>query len=282
MKTTYLCARCGLDQAERALSMADVDWETKKDIMQEVLELYTRDFEGAVPAHIGTTLHRHIKKRLGLDPFEDWKKESIRVSSEIIGRIGPQIKTLKDAIKFSIIGNYIDFTTVKNEGDQEGLSKMLDEPLVIDDYYKLESLLERTNRILYLTDNCGEHLFDLVVVKLLSRMGKEVTVAAKDEFILNDATVQDLRDAGFEKYSKVIGMGSDCVGTNLDEVSKEFADAFERADFVIAKGMGHYECLEDLKNKKIFFMLKAKCEPVARSLEVKKGSNVLKFHDSEA
>jgi uncharacterized protein with ATP-grasp and redox domains len=281
MKTTYLCARCGIDQAERALEMADVDWETKYSIMQEVLELYTRDFKGAVPAHIGTTLHRHIKNRLGFDPFDEWKKESIRVSSGIIEKLGAQIKTLKDAIKFAIIGNYIDFTTVKNEGDQEKLAKMLDEPLVIDDYGKLEEILKKSKKILYLTDNCGEHLFDLVVVKMLNRMGKEVVVAAKDEFILNDATVQDLKDAGFDKFAKVIGMGSDCIGTNLDEISKEFGKEFEEADFVIAKGMGHYETLDDV-NKKIFFMLKAKCEPVARSLGVEKGSNVLKFHDSEA
>lgn len=281
MKTTYLCAECGLNQAQRALDMADISWEDKKEIMQEVLELYTKEFENAVPAHLGTTLHRHIKERLGSDPFAEWKEESIEVSKKVIEKIGPRIKTLKDAIKFSIIGNYIDFTTVKGEKDQEDLMKMVDEPLAVDDYDKLEGMLKNAKKILYLTDNCGEHLFDAIVVKRLNRMGKKIVVAGKNEFILNDATVVDLRDAGFDKNAKVIGIGSDCIGTNLNEISKEFGKEFEEADFIIAKGMGHYESLDDV-NKKIFFMLKAKCEPVAKSLGVEKGSNVLKFHDSEA
>lgn len=281
MKTTYKCAECGLDQAERALDLADISWEEKGRIMKEVLELYSRNFEGAVPAALGTTLHRHIKTRLGFDPFEDWKRESIKVSKEVIEKIRPRIKTLKAAVKFSIVGNYIDFTTVKKEEDQEKLVKMIDEPLAVDDYDKFEEMLKDAKKILYLIDNCGEHLFDVIVVEMLSEIGKEVTVAGKDEPILNDATVQDLKNAGFEKYAKVIGLGSDCIGTNLDEVSEEFKKEFESADFIIAKGMGHYETLDNA-NKNIFFMLKAKCTPVARDLNVKKGSNVLIFHDSEA
>jgi uncharacterized protein with ATP-grasp and redox domains len=281
MKTTYKCAECGLDQAERALDMADISWEEKNEIMAEILEMYSREFRGAVPARLGTKLHRHIKERLGFDPFEEWKKESIKVSEEVIGKIWPRIKTLKDAVKFSIVGNYIDFTTVKREEDQEKLVKMIDEPLAVDDYNEFEERLKDVKKVLYLTDNCGEHLFDAIVVERLGEMGKEVTVAGKDEPILNDATVQDLKDAGFEKYANVIGMGTDCIGTNLDEVSEEFKKEFEAADLVIAKGMGHYETLDEAP-KTIFFMLKAKCTPVARALDVKKGSNVLIFHDSEA
>jgi len=45
---------------------------------------------------------------------------------------------------------------------------------------------------------------------------------------------------------------------------------------VIAKGMGNYESLTELKNLGVYvlFLLKAKCNPVARSIGVERGSNV--------
>jgi uncharacterized protein with ATP-grasp and redox domains len=106
-----------------------------------------------------------------------------------------------------------------------------------------------------------------------------VIVAGKDSDITNDATVADLKDAGFEEYCKVISIGSNCIGTNLAEASEEFLKYFNTVDLIISKGMGHYETLND-SPKRILFMLKAKCEPVANDLGVIKDQNVLKFKEA--
>jgi uncharacterized protein with ATP-grasp and redox domains len=51
--------------------------------------------------------------------------------------------------------------------------------------------------------------------------------------------------------------------------SAQFKREFESADFVFAKGMGHYEALSELSPEgRFFYCLKAKCRPVADSLEV--------------
>ncbi|HID19107.1 TPA: DUF89 family protein, partial [Candidatus Bathyarchaeota archaeon] len=46
----------------------------------------------------------------------------------------------------------------------------------------------------------------------------------------------------------------------------------------IAKGMGNYEAITELEGRnlgiKVFFLLKAKCSPVARSLKVERGALV--------
>jgi len=46
---------------------------------------------------------------------------------------------------------------------------------------------------------------------------------------------------------------------------------------IIAKGMGNFETLTEYSHSKpVFVLLKAKCVPIARELNVKQGSLVIK------
>jgi uncharacterized protein with ATP-grasp and redox domains len=57
------------------------------------------------------------------------------------------------------------------------------------------------------------------------------------------------------------------TGTVIEECSKEFIDTFWKADLVISKGQGNFECLmKRVKKKNLFFLLKAKCKEIAREL----------------
>ena len=57
--------------------------------------------------------------------------------------------------------------------------------------------------------------------------------------------------------------------------SPEFKATFESADLVIAKGMGYWETLSELPAEgKVFYLLKAKCQPVTDSLNVALNSYV--------
>jgi uncharacterized protein with ATP-grasp and redox domains len=51
---------------------------------------------------------------------------------------------------------------------------------------------------------------------------------------------------------------------------------WENADLIIAKGIGYYQTLFGLRDN-IVFLLKAVCEPIARSLNIQKGDNVILF-----
>jgi hypothetical protein len=78
---------------------------------------------------------------------------------------------------------------------------------------------------------------------------------------------------------EVMTTGTATPGVIFTLASDEFKQAFEQADFVFAKGMGYYETLEELPARgRIFFCLKAKCAPVARSLKVPQDSYVAKLH----
>jgi len=74
---------------------------------------------------------------------------------------------------------------------------------------------------------------------------------------------------------QVITTGTDTPGVDMVQASTEFKAAFKAADLVISKGMGYWETLSELPAEgKVFYLLKAKCQPVADSLNVALNSYV--------
>ena len=66
----------------------------------------------------------------------------------------------------------------------------------------------------------------------------------------------------------VVNSGARTVGLVLEEASPAFRKLFAQAHLIVAKGMGHFETLSALADPRLFFLLQAKCTPVAQALEV--------------
>ena len=94
--------------------------------------------------------------------------------------------------------------------------------------------------------------------------------------VINDATSEDAYYAGLNEVAKVISNGSDAPGTILEDCSEEFKNIFEKADLVIVKGHGNYETLNEVKGKKLYFLLMVKCKIVGRDLGCSVGDFVVK------
>jgi hypothetical protein len=111
-------------------------------------------------------------------------------------------------------------------------------------------------------------LFDLPLVRRL-RDFAPVTYVVKESPVQNDITLADLERFGMSrKLSRVITTGTDTPGVDMAIASAEFKAEFEAAGLVLAKGMGYWETLSELPAQgKVFYLLKAKCQPVARSLD---------------
>jgi len=92
----------------------------------------------------------------------------------------------------------------------------------------------------------------------------------KESPVQNDITRADLEKFGLAReLPRVITTGTDTPGVDMDMASEEFKAEFEAADLVLAKGMGYWETLSELPPQgKVFYLLKAKCKPVADSLGV--------------
>jgi hypothetical protein len=63
-------------------------------------------------------------------------------------------------------------------------------------------------------------------------------------------------------------------GTLLSRTTGRFRKVFEGADVVISKGQGNWETLDDCE-REIFFMLQAKCQPVAKMNDCEEGQALL-------
>jgi len=132
--------------------------------------------------------------------------------------------------------------------------------------------------VLYLGDNAGEVVFDRALVGYLASAGHTVTFAVHGGPILNDALLDDAREAGMDRMAALVSTGSNWVGLELETVSAGFRKVFGEAEVVIGKGQGNFETLHGVAHTPpaTWFLLKAKCPSVARALGVAFGDVVLK------
>ena len=93
--------------------------------------------------------------------------------------------------------------------------------------------------------------------------------------VLSDATVEDARLAGIHEVAdEILTNGEGAIGIIDEELPDVTRERMESADVIIAKGMANYECLSESRYRSTAFLLKAKCEPVARDIGVNVGDMV--------
>ncbi|RLG35791.1 hypothetical protein DRN98_00430 [Methanosarcinales archaeon] len=173
-------------------------------------------------------------------------------------------------MEYGVKGHNFDHTAFRSE-----FENLLREPITGN----VEDVLNRiknASKILYLTDNAGEIVFDLFFIEELIEMGKEVIISPKSSPILNDATVDDVNEfADFD--IQIIPTGS-FVGFSPDEADPGFLEHLWNEDYlVIAKGMGNYEVISEFETElsgRLIYILRAKCAPVADSIGVNQGNLV--------
>lgn len=275
------CYSCLVEQSRRVLSQCRLSGEKEEEIMQTVEEFLAENYTTkAIPALLGTELHRMLKELTGCeDPFREAKAQANALAISLIPRARGIIDSAQDrleaAAKVAMAGNLLDYGIYGADTGEERLGKALEEEPAVNHILKLRRLIGRSRRVLYLLDNAGEVAFDRLLIEELKRLNLEVTAAVKSIPIINDATLEDARQVGLTHTCRVITSGSDVVGVDFNEASEELLREFERADFIIAKGQGHFETLDGYAAKPIAFLLKAKCTTVAEELRVPLGSSVV-------
>jgi uncharacterized protein with ATP-grasp and redox domains len=275
MKATNDCYPCLANLVRQAAGLATEDPELRARAIEEGLSLLDREFSTEkVSIAVATPLHRVVRRVTGNpDPYRRMKEAEVDMASNLLkGRKSNPEATLRDNMILAVLGNNIDFFK-----DLKQIEKDMGMPVefALDHVRKLEEKLKRARRILYLGDNAGEVLFDLPLVRRLECYAP-VTYVVKESPVQNDITLSDLKKFDLEKeLPRVITTGTDTPGVDMAMASDEFRSEFEAADLVLAKGMGYWETLSELKPQgKVFYLLKAKCKPVADSLGVELNSYV--------
>lgn len=240
-----------------------------------------------VSAEVATRVHRAAYEALGTDdPYAEQKRLSNEVALRLLPRARELYRTcapedrLRTATLLSIVGNVLDFGIEGGLADpgkmEDVFGDLVAQGLGRDDTDRMTDLLVPGARVAYLTDNCGEIVFDQILLEELRERGCTVTLVVKGDPILTDATRKDVEELELEAMvDRVVDTGPLAVGVDLTTVPVGTRRAIEDSDMVISKGMANLESLSDSDIRPIAYLLRTKCDPVAGTVGEAKDINVV-------
>jgi damage-control phosphatase, subfamily I len=278
LKSNLECYPCYFRQALQAVRFSTDDVNLHWKAMRAVADFLSRLPADSNSMETAEQFHNLVKEMLGdPDPYIKVKEEFTKKAEEMEPLIGEIAASdgdpLATAVKLAIAGNIIDFGAGGVFDVVSAIRGALDFPFAVNHFEAFERELEKARTVLYLGDNTGEIYFDKPLLRLLS--GKEVTFVARGGPVLNDATIEYAKRAGLDELATLTDSGITVAGFPVERVRKEVRELFGAADVVIAKGQANFESLHDNERPNIFFLLKIKCEVVARMLEGTKYGDIV-------
>ncbi len=279
MRTYHDCTACIVKQTIACVRKVTDDPSIQDQLLRETFSMLSNFDYSEPPAVMASRVHARLQELTGeSNPYRAEKARSnwfaLKLYPWLEARVEEAENQAEMALRYAIAGNIIDLganTNLRYKEIHEALQHAASAPIHADTQAFFEEAA-RAKRILYLIDNAGEIVFDKLLIKALG--AHKVTAAVRGHPILNDATMIDALATGLSKEVKVIDNGSRAPGTLLSSCSEHFRRTFEEADMVVAKGQGNYESLNQV-NKSIFFIMKVKCEVVAKDLGLEVGDIVL-------
>ena len=218
---------------------------------------------------LGSISDSLMQEMFGLDPdrLKEEKDFSNRFVLDRLPAIQQRIANAPDPVyaglQFAVLGNYLDFSALQGEVSFASLEAMLDSALELDldkaTYQQFCDQLAAGKKLLYLTDNAGEIVFDRVFAELLQEKYPhlQITFCVRGSAVSNDATREDAEVAGIRL--PLIDNGTAIGGTVLRFVGQELKDAMDSADVILAKGMGNTESLYGC-GYNVYYGFLVKCE----------------------
>ena len=263
--TCYLCHLQRNVETARTLG----DDATATAFSRELMQLYLSAPSEASSPWLAAETSRLFQQYYGLgeDRFYQEKIDSNRFAMERLPQIRERVCNSSDplyaGLQFAILGNYLDFSALQGQVSFEDLSKMLDkaQEMQVDkaNFDRLVEDLQKATKLLYLTDNAGEIVFDRVFAETIHKAFPhlQITFCVRGGPAHNDATRKDAADVGIP--FPVIDNGNCVGGTEIALLSAEAKQALDQADVIIAKGMGNTETLLG-SGYNIYYAFLVKCQ----------------------
>jgi len=282
MKMESQCMECLLSRVRYEAILTGCDDDTVFDVCKQSMETMCSAFEHTRwSARVATQVHRTAYSALGCDdPYVDIKKmcnssamRALPTAERVLSKVSSPFERFRTAMLIATIGNAFDFGVagfeVPHEHFESELVRMCSKGFDVDDTSEMLPLL---GDVVYLTDNCGEIVLDVLALRQLKEMGARLTLVVKGAPIITDATMEDVHALGLEsRVDRVLTTGSNAIGVCLEEAPEELLHALDSASLVIAKGMANYESLSEYElSVPIAYFMMIKCDVVARSLGVQK------------
>ncbi|MBI5250960.1 MAG: DUF89 family protein, partial [Desulfomonile tiedjei] len=205
------------------------------------------------------------------DPFREWKdrenKKYLELYPWLKGLVVASEDSLFTAVNLAIMGNSIDPMGLQNPQDlEQAIEGLLAYPVPKERFADLKDRLEQSSLVIYLGDNCGEIVFDKLLIETMkAHYELEVVFVVRSMPTLNDATPREAALSGMDNVATVIENGIDgpLPGIILSRCSAQLRSLWSSADLVISKGGGNFDNLDEEESLTVpvYYMLMSKCIP---------------------
>ncbi|HCE42512.1 MAG TPA: hypothetical protein DET40_03070 [Lentisphaeria bacterium] len=276
MKTTTDCIPCFISHSLNVAKMTSGNPEHHREIIRRTLSMVAdMDFDKTPPA-MAKRIHTLIRQITGVeDSYIRIKDESTAFTLEMLPFLRHEVakseKPFETIIRLVIAGNAIDFGTnhdFRLDSVHQIIADSLKQQIDLNAIDLLKRKMDQAANILFIADNCGEIVFDRLLVEPYK---DKITLAVRGRPIMNDVTRREATMSGLDDIVKIIDTGDAIPGVVLSEAGDEFRKYFEEAELIISKGQGNFETMHDT-DRPVFFLFKAKCPVIADMLGAELGS----------
>ena len=293
MKLHSECIACQVQVRFKDLQRVITDESKRFSLMIKVLNLLMKEVEergrDITPTHLGTKLFRFIKIVTGIsDPYEDEKRRECINGLKLYNVLNKELKSLDimsrvvKCIKLALIGNALDLGVAGYI--PPNTQYILKESEVIKirecDIELILKMFKKARIISFILDNTGEAVFDKLLSESVRNLKTYTIAIVKSGAFQNDITIKEAEYLELSSsFDEVLETGTDAASIFLEELTPRVKRAINESDVLISKGMANFEYLSEVDeviNKPIIYMLKAKCIPVAKELGVNVGDYVLR------
>ena len=258
------CVACLFNQSLKVTKLLELDDATSKKVFDSTAQILIDHDMNYTPPQIAKEIYQAISDITGEDdPVARAKEYSTQEALKVDTSF---IKSIPDALKLAVIGNVIDFGAQNQFDLNEMIQNHFHQAFAIDDYATFENELIEAKEMVIIGDNVGEHIFDKVLIETIKKSYNiEVYYFVRGTPIINDVTVKEAQI--LKNCAQLIDTGVATPGYDLEEVNAESKAIFDRADIVLAKGMGNFESLYQAAKRPVYFLFVVKCSVVAEAID---------------
>lgn len=287
MKFLPECYSCVMRQANSAARLVSDDESFQDECMRAAARILSEDNRSKTPPAVGELMYHKICELSGNpDPFSEQKSKQNQAASKLLPWLRETVNAAPDplfmAVRIAIAGNVVDPGALESFDLESTVMEAVVSDLDLEAFPVFKGKMSKAGTVLLLADNCGEIVFDRVLLEtILDSHDVDITVAVRDVPIINDVTLKEAEEVGISDICRVVSSGSRMPGTSLPDTTPEFQELFNRSDLVISKGQGNWESLEDC-SRDIFFMFQVKCPPVSDVTGCQVGRPILAYHEPDS
>lgn len=277
------CLTCRLDRYIDAYPK-DIPWQEQAEYQRRVLRALADGADHMTAPEISHELGAILAGMFGIErDFTDIKTHFnqlvLGLEERILERMDRSDDPLDLAIRCALIGNFIDFGQTGSVNEAKLLELVEDAAnleIDTDSIAELKDRIREAQTVAYITDNCGEVVFDKILIEEMRKAnpGISVTAIVRGAPAANDATMDDALEVGLDAVATVIDNGDILAGTVPSRVNEATRTALKDSDLVIAKGLANFETLSGT-GKNIRFMFLVKCDLYEDIFEVPLNTGVI-------